>query len=75
MLQLNTLYRGRDSGSQAEPDDTGGKFLFLSPGISIALNKTIQIYGFVQLPLYQYVNGVQLVADWPGLIGVSAKFW
>jgi hypothetical protein len=74
MVQINALYRQRDSGAQAEPEDTGGKFLFLSPGISIALNKTTQIYGFVQLPLYQYVNGVQLTADWSAVIGVSARF-
>ena len=74
MLQLNALYRGRDAGSEAEPDDTGGKFAYVSPGVSVAINKTLQIYGFVQLPIYQYVNGVQLVADWSALIGVSAKF-
>jgi hypothetical protein len=74
MLQLNALYRARDSGSEAEPDDTGGKFLYVSPGVSVAVGKAIQIYSFVQLPLYQYVNGVQLTADWSAVIGVSAKF-
>ena len=74
MLQFNVLHRQRDSGSQAEPDDTGGRFLFLSPGLSVALSKTIQLYGFVQLPLYQYVNGVQLVADWSAVLGVNARF-
>jgi hypothetical protein len=74
MLQVNALHRQRDSGSQAEPDDTGGRFLFLSPGVSVALSKTTQLYGFVQLPLYQHVNGVQLTADWSAVVGVSARF-
>jgi len=74
MLQLNALKRSRDSGLQAEPDDTGGKFLFVSPGVSYALTKNAQIYGFVQKPIYQYVNGVQLTADWSAVVGVSAKF-
>jgi len=74
MLQLNALHRSRDSGAEAEPEDSGGKFLFLSPGISVAINKDVQIYGFLQFPLYQYVNGVQLTADWSGLIGFSVKF-
>ena len=74
MLQLNALHKRRDSGLQSEPEDTGGKFLFVSPGVSVALGKAAQIYGFVQLPLYQYVNGVQLTADWSALIGVSVKF-
>jgi hypothetical protein len=74
MLQLNALIKRRDSGLQAEPEHSGGKFLFLSPGISYSLTKTFQVYGFVQKPLYQYVNGVQLAADWSAVAGVSARF-
>jgi len=32
------------------------------------------VYGYVQLPIYQYVNGVQLTADWAALAGVSWRF-
>jgi len=74
MIQLNALYRGRDSGLQAEPEDTGGKSLFLSPGISYAVSKGTQLYGYIQKPLYQYVNGVQLTADWSAIVGLSARF-
>src|SRR5205807_776485 len=74
MLQLNFLHRARDSGIQAEPDDSGGKFVFLSPGASYALGKNLQVYSFVQLPLYQYVNGVQLTADWAFVGGASVRF-
>lgn len=31
MLQLNALHKNRDQGSNAEPQDSGGKFLFVSP--------------------------------------------
>ena len=74
MIQLNALYRGKDSGVQAEPADTGGRFLFVSPGISYAMTKSTQLYAFIQKPLYQHVNGVQLTADWSAVIGVSARF-
>lgn len=74
MIQLNALYRGRDRGPQAEPEDTGGKFLFVSPGVGYAIAKGTQIYGFVQLPLYQYVNGVQLTADWSAVVGITTRF-
>ena len=74
MLQLNGLYRGRDSGANAEPDDSGGKSWFVSPGFSFALGQDAQIYGFYQLPIYQYVNGVQLVARKASTIGVSVRF-
>jgi len=35
--------------------------LSLSPGLSVALAGHDTVYGFVQLPLYQRVNGIQLV--------------
>jgi hypothetical protein len=74
LLQANALFRGRDSGAQAEREDSGGRSLFLSPGLSVALTKDVQAYGFVQLPLYQYVNGVQLVANRAVVLGVSTRF-
>ena len=70
-LQLNLLWKDRDQGLNAEPDDTGGSYVFLSPGASYVLTKQIQLYGFVQLPLYQYVNGAQLTADWSAVAGLS----
>jgi len=74
MLQFLYRYKGRDKGSQAEPDDTGGHALAIAPGASFALTNNVQIYGFVQLPLYQYVNGVQLTADWSAVAGVNVQF-
>lgn len=74
MLQLNLLHRRRDRGSEAEPQNSGGNFLFLSPGASYAISEKLQVYSFLQLPLYQYVNGVQLTADWAFVAGVSTRF-
>jgi hypothetical protein len=74
MLQLNLLVKGRDSGAQAEPDDTGGKFLFISPGASYSFTDSVQAYAFIQLPLYQYVNGVQLTAQRAFAVGITGKF-
>jgi len=74
LLQLNGLYKARDRGAQAEPDDTGGQFLFLSPGVSYNFGQRLQAYAFVQLPLYQYVNGVQLVASHALAVGLNMRF-
>jgi hypothetical protein len=74
MLQLNYLHRRRDKGDEAESADSGGNALFASPGLSYALTDHLQAYGFLQLPLYQYVNGVQLTADWAVVAGVSVRF-
>lgn len=74
MLQLNALYRGRDRGLEAEPASSGGRFLYISPGVSMAVSRNVQIYAFAQLPLYQYVNGVQLTADWAAVVGIGTRF-
>jgi hypothetical protein len=74
MLQLNYLQKARDSGAEAEPNDSGGTFWFISPGASWNLTKAFQVYGFVQVPLYQKVNGVQLTADYAVVVGLSTRF-
>jgi hypothetical protein len=70
-LQLNLLWKDHDQGLEAEPEDSGGGYVFLSPGASYALTTQLQLYGFVQLPMYQYVNGTQLTADWSAVAGLG----
>ena len=74
MLQANFRWKGRDSGAEAEPEDSGGRSVTLAPGLSYSFTPNVQLYGYVQLPIYQYVNGVQLTADWSAIVGVSAQF-
>lgn len=71
LVQLNAQHRSRDEGSNAEPEDSGGKAVFLSPGVSWALTPKLSVYGFMQKPIYQYTNGVQLTADWSAVAGVG----
>ena len=73
LLQLNMHWKDRDQGIYAEPDDTGRTEAQLSPGVSHLLTPQLQLYGFVQVPLYRYVNGTQLTADWSAIAGVSWK--
>jgi len=73
LLQLNLHWKGRDQGSNAEPAESGGTYLNLSPGLSHLLTPRLQLYGFVQLPLYRHVNGTQLTADWSAVAGLSWK--
>jgi hypothetical protein len=61
VLQLNVAHKGRDSGAQADPENSGSTTLSLSPGLSFATAAHDAVYGFVQLPVYQKVNGIQLV--------------
>jgi hypothetical protein len=74
LLQLNAQWKGKDSGSEAEPADSGGRSVFVSPGLAFAITDKASVYAFVQLPLYQYVNGVQLVAKSAYAVGASMQF-
>jgi hypothetical protein len=61
VLQLNARQRGRDQGAQAEPDNSGSTTLDLSPGLTWAAGPASTLYAYVQRPLVQKVNGIQLV--------------
>ncbi|MFO1397608.1 MAG: hypothetical protein U1F48_11155 [Burkholderiales bacterium] len=73
-LQLNYAWKGRDAGAQAEPGDSGGRTLAIAPGATWALTPATQLYGFVSVPVYQDVNGVQLTARWSLAAGISVQF-
>ena len=74
MLQANAIWRGIDKGANAEPDDSGQRAVFVSPGVSWNINRDVQAYAFVQVPVYWWVKGVQLTADWSAAAGVSLRF-
>jgi len=71
LLQLSALFKGRDRGAEAEPEDSGSEQLFLSPGVNLSLAHNVWVYAFVQVPLYQNVYDTQLTADLSEVAGVS----
>lgn len=74
LLQANLSQRGRDSGAEAEPEMSGSTTFSLSPGASLALGHDDTVYGFVQVPVYQKTNGVQLVPKWNLALGWTHAF-
>ena len=74
LLQVNLQHKSKDSGANAEPADSGGQSINLSPGFSYRVASTTQVYGFIQKPIYQYVNGAQLTADWSVALGINTAF-
>ena len=74
LLQLNAQHKSRDGGANAEPADSGGHSLSVSPGASYRVTGSTRIYGFVQAPLVQYVNGTQLTPDWSAAVGINTTF-
>lgn len=71
--QLNYVIKRADSGSEGEPDSSGGRFLYTSPGLSYALPARMQLYAFYQLPLHRHVTGVQLTANRALVAGLSGQ--
>ena len=81
MLQLNYIHRQPDSGAGATPPDaltggpvTGGTLVYLAPGASLRIGGGMSAYGFIQLPVYQNVNSLQLAARYTLTLGIKQSF-
>jgi hypothetical protein len=78
LLQLNTQFKNRDTGLNANPA-SGGHSLNLSPGLSFVIAPKTNLYSFVQLALLQYVNSDsagagQLTAPRLFAVGISHSY-
>ncbi len=81
MLQLNIIKRQADSGALTVPTDpitgvpvSGGTLAYLAPGVSVRVGGGASVYGFVQLPVYQKVNSLQLTTRYTLTLGVRQSF-
>ena len=79
LLQLNAQWNATDSGTSAaltEAGDasSGGNSVSLTPGLSYAIVPGTNVYGLVQVPLSQHVNGEQLTANSSATVGINHRF-
>jgi hypothetical protein len=44
--------------------------VYLSPGVNVKLTDSASLYGYVQVPIYQRVNGLQIEPRWSASVGV-----
>lgn len=72
-VQINWSHKMADQGFLADVPDTEGTVAYLSPGISASLSRNLQMYAFVQVPIYSHLHGYQLFPGWTGTVGVSMK--
>jgi hypothetical protein len=72
MLQLNYIHRAPDDVGGTPLD--GGTLVYLAPGASLRLGGGTSVYGFVQLPVYQYVSGLQLTPRYTLTLGLSHSY-
>lgn len=77
LAQVNMRFVGRDDAAEEFElfdQNTGGDYIFLSPGLRLTLGRNLAAYTFVQIPLYRDVNGNQLTADWSLTVGMNYNF-
>ena len=73
-LQINVVRKSHDQGALADVPDTAGTIAYLSPGVTAAIMKNTQVYGFVQIPVYSKLDGYQLFPRWTASVGLSVAF-
>ena len=73
LFQTNLRVRAKDDVGDynAEESNTGGTTVYLSPGLKFNVGPRLSFYGLFQVPVYQRVNGIQIVSDSNLYFGVS----
>ena len=69
-IQVNARIEGREKGLNADVDNSGATLVYLSPGVNVKLTDSASLYGYVQVPIYQRVNGLQIEPRWSASVGV-----
>ncbi len=72
-LQLNVKTETREHGAQADTPNSGGIIAYLSPGLTAEVTTRVSGFVFVQLPVYQRVNGLHLEPKWILSLGMRMK--
>jgi hypothetical protein len=73
-LQLNGRHAGRDDYRGQGVPSTGSDSFALSPGIRFGPGKQLEVYSYVQIPVYQDVNEAQLAPRVGFIVGLSKRF-
>lgn len=73
-VQVSLTRKSHDQGALADVPDTAGTVAYLSPGVNATVQKNLQVYGFVQLPIYSKLDGYQLFPRWTATVGLSHAF-
>ncbi len=72
-FQLNVHCENREHGAAADTANSGGTLAYLSPGVTAELTPKSSAFVFVQLPIYERVNGLQLEPKWLLSVGLRWK--
>ena len=73
-MQVNVRTERKESGDNADIPNSGATLVYLSPGATLTLTDQLKLYGFVQLPIYQRVTGLQLEPKYSVSVGLHYGF-
>lgn len=73
-LQANARHAGRDDYRGEGVPSTGSDSISLSPGVRFRTGDRLELYGYLQLPVYQDVNEAQLAPRASFIVGLSKSF-
>ncbi|MEP7098411.1 MAG: hypothetical protein ABI748_12165, partial [Dokdonella sp.] len=59
-VQVNVRAEKRESGINADIPNSGATLAYLSPGFTLNFSRRFAAFVFVQTPIWQRVNGLQL---------------
>lgn len=72
-LQLNFRAEGRESGPEADADNSGATLAYLGLGVTVRLARNVAAFAFVQVPIYQNVDGYQLEPRYTASLGLHVQ--
>lgn len=73
-VQVKAHVRARSTYLGAPVPSTGGRMVILSPGLRLTTRGGLGVYAYLQLPVYSYVNDVQLTTRSSILTGITKGF-
>jgi hypothetical protein len=73
-VQVKTFFKSRSTYRDEDVPSTGGRIVYVTPGLRWNASLSTSVYGFVQVPAYRYVNEQQLAPRVGFLFGVARTF-
>jgi hypothetical protein len=70
-LQVNLFHKSPDQGALADIQSTAGNVAYVSPGLTAKVSRQLDVFGFVQLPVYSNLYGYQLFPRYTVSVGTS----
>jgi hypothetical protein len=70
-LQVNLLHKSKDQGALADVQNSAGSAAYVSPGLTLALSRRLDLFAFVQVPVYSNLYGYQLFPRYSVSVGAG----